>query len=306
MKKSIFVQISSYHDYELEKTLRNALLKSSGETHIVFGIHSIFFNNNDWLEPVKKFSNVKLIESKAPENLGVGIGRHVAHQLYSGEDYYFQIDAHSRFDQNWDTFLINEIENHKNNGFQKPIITNYPKPYWYEGDIEVTRNVQEPVLQFYWKSKENFYKYRQPGQDTIVNPVGNIHSISISGGCMFSEGEFLKPNSLIFFDGEEVFNAARAYTSGYDLFVPAKPFMYHLYSNKNSTGKNRRRFITEDWVEETYALEAISKEELVSVLSNEGLVGEYRLGNKRSLLEYGEYCGLNFKTGEIIKNYEQP
>lgn len=302
MKKSIFVQISSYHDYELEKTIRDALLKSSGNNHIVFGIHSIFYDDNSWLNPVKQLPNVKLVESKAPENLGVGIGRHIAHEFYSGEDYYFQIDAHSRFDQNWDTFLINEVETHKKSGYAKPVITNYPKPYWYEGDIETNRGGGEPSLQFVWKYQGNFERYRQPGQDTVANPEGNIFSISISAGCIFSEGEFIKPNKLIFFEGEELLMAARAYTHGYDLFVPSTPFMFHLYSNRESTGKNRRRFITEDWEGQTHQLEAISKQELFSILSGDGIIGEYALGDKRTLTQYGEYAGLDFKTGQIIRN----
>jgi hypothetical protein len=304
--RSIFVQITSYHDYELEKTIRDAIAKSSGNNQINFGVHSIFYDDNKWIDPIRDIPNVKLVESKAPENLGIGLGRDLAHYFYNGEDYYFQIDAHSRFDRGWDMFLVNEVNVYKNCGYEKPIITNYPKPYWYEGDVETTRNHIEPVTQFYWKYKDRFQMYRQPMQGTIANPPGNIHSISISGGCVFTEGEFLKPNKLLFADGEEIFTAAAAYTHGYDLFVPSQTFMYHLYSDRNSEGRNRRRFVTEDWVEETYRLEAISKEEIMAVLSGDGLIGPDRLGTKRTLAEYGEYAGLDFKTGEVLRNYECP
>jgi hypothetical protein len=303
MKKSIFIQITSYHDYELEKTIRNAIEKSSGKNKLVFGVHSIFYEDNSWVSPIKEIPNVKLIQSKAPENLGMGVGRAIAHQFYSGEDYYFQIDAHSRFDDNWDLFLINEISIHKSSGYNKPLITNYPKPYWYEGNIEKTRDHEEVVTQFYWKDKHRFELYRTPMQGTIKNPDNNIHSISISGGCIFTEGDFLKPNNLIFADGEEIFIAARAYTNGYDLFVPSKTFMYHLYSDIGSTGKNARRLVPADWPDQTAHLEKISKDEIKIVLSEDGVVGEYRLGTERTLDQYGEFSGLDFKTGQIIKNY---
>ncbi len=304
--RSIFIQITSYHDYELEKTIQDAIKKSSKENQINFGVHSILYDNSISMDLIKDIPNVKVIESKAPNNLGIGLGRSLAHDLYNGEDYYFQVDAHSRFDPGWDKFLIQEVEVHKIYGYKKPIITNYPKPYWYEGNVEVTRKHIEPVTQFYWKYKDRFQMYRQPMQGTILNPPGNIHSISISGGCMFTEGEFLKPNKLLFADGEEIFTAAAAYTHGYDLFVPSQTFMYHLYSDRNSQGKNRRRFVTEDWVEETYRLEAISKKEIMAVLSGDGLIGPDRLGTKRTLTEYGEYAGLDFKTGEVLRNYECP
>jgi hypothetical protein len=301
MKKSIFIQITSYHDYELEKTIRDAIAKSSGETDLIFGVHSIFYEDNTWIEPVRNIPNVKLVESKAPENLGMGLGRAIAHDLYDGEDYYFQIDAHSRFDQNWDTFLINEINTHKNNGFKKPLISQYPKPFWYEGEIEKVNQHEEVVTQFYWKDKERFKHNRMPMQGTVLNPEGNIFSISVSGGSIFTEEEFLKPNKLIFADGEEIFIAARAYTSGYDFFVPSNMFMYHLYYG--TEGKNARRVVYPDWPEQTAELNKISVDEIRFVLSGEGIVGEGRLGTERTLSEYGKFCGLDFVSGEILDNY---
>jgi hypothetical protein len=301
MKKSIFIQITSYHDYELEKTIRDAIAKSSGETELVFGVHSIFYEDNAWIDPVRQIPNVKLIESKAPDNLGMGLGRAIAHELYSGEDYYFQIDAHSRFDPNWDTFLINEINTHKSNGFSKPIITQYPKPFWYEGDEEKIRDHEEVVTQFYWKDKERFKNNRMPMQGTVINPEGNIFSISVSGGSIFTEGEFLKPNKLIFADGEEIFIAARAYTNGYDFFVPSEMFMYHLYYG--SEGKNARRIVYPDWPHQTAELNQISVDEIKLVLTGEGTTGEGRLGTERTLSEYGQFCGLDFVSGEILDNY---
>lgn len=300
--KSVFVQISSYHDYELEKTIRNAIEKSSGQTQLFFGVHSIFCDNNEWIKSVKEIPNVKIIESKAPENIGVGLGRSIAHSLYNGEDYYFQIDAHSRFDNNWDIFLINEINVHKNNGFKKPIITNYPKPYWYEDGKEKTRDHEELPTQFAWRDKDGFRLYRQPSQVDIPNPEGNVFSNSISAGSLFTEGEFLKPNSLILFSGEELLAAASAYTNGYDLFIPSKTFMYHLYSNYKSEGINRRKFIPEDWPDENIKLEEISKKELSLVLTGDGITGEGRLGTQRTLSDYGRFAGLDFHTGEVLKN----
>ena len=301
MKKSIFIQITSYHDHELEKTIKNAILKSSGETKLIFGVHSIFYKENAWIETVKQIPNVKLVESKAPDNLGMGLGRSIAHDLYSGEDYYFQIDAHSRFDQNWDTFLINEINTHKSNGFNKPLITQYPKPFWYEGDEEKIRDHEEVVTQFYWKDKQRFKNNRTPMQGTVLNPKGNIFSISVSGGSIFTEGEFLKPNKLIFSEGEEIFIAARAYTNGYDMLVPSEMFMYHLYYGRE--GKNKRRLVYPDWPKQTADLNQLSVDEIRLVLTGQGIVGEGRLGSERTLSEYGKFCGLDFISGEILENY---
>ena len=299
MKKSIFIQITSYHDYELPKTILNAIKTSSKEVHLNFGVHSILRFSED-IDHLDNLSNVKKIISKAPKNIGMGLGRKIAHSLYDGEDYYFQIDAHSRFDEGWDTFLINEVSKHQANGFLLPIITSYPKPFWYEGNEEKTRDEEEVVLQFYWRYPDRFEMYRTPMQSTFKNPQENIFSNSISGGSLFTVGSFLEPNVKIFADGEEIHIAARAYTNGYDLLLPSKPFMYHLYYG--AEGNNKRRLVWPDWPEECAELERISKEEIFATLSGEGSIGPHRLGTVRTLQEYGEFCGLDFVNGKILKN----
>lgn len=296
--KSIFIQITSYHDHELYKTVRNAIDTSSGQTHINFGINCVYNTYNDL--NLSFNANVSLHISKAPDNLGMGLGRSIAHSFYKGEDYYFQVDAHSRFDRNWDLSLINDINNYKLQGFNKPLITNYPKPFWYEGDKETFRTHEEVVTQFYWKHKDRFSLYRTPMQGTYLNPAGNVQSLSVSGGCIFTEGEFLKPNTKIFADGEEIFIAARAFTSGYDLMVPSQTFMYHLYYGDE--GLNKRRLVPPDFPEETSILESISKTEIYETLSGSGSIGEYRLGTVRSLQDYGNYSGLDFYNGEVLRN----
>jgi len=302
MKKTIFIQITCYQDNELVKTIQDAVEKSSDENHLIFGVHAIHYDDDtSWIDPIRKVHNIKIFESKAPQNIGMGVGRFFAHQFYRGEDYYFQIDAHSRFDQDWDKFLIEEIERHKANGFKKPVITQYPKPYWYEGDEEKTNTHEEVVTQFYWKDPHRFDLYRTPMQGTIKNPEGNIHSISVSGGCIFVEGKLLDPNQSVFADGEEIVMAARLYTHGYDLFVPSKMFMYHLYFGNK--GKNWRRTVYQDFPDETIRLEKISKEEIWIVLSGEGTTGEHRLGTERTLAEYGQFAGLDFKNGKVLDNY---
>jgi len=235
----------------------------------------------------------------------MGIGRYLADEFYSGEEYYLQIDAHSRFDRNWERFLIDEVQRHKVDGFRKPIITNYPKPFWYVRDEEKTRDHLEVPLQFCWKDRHRFELYRTPMQGTVLNRTGKAFSISVSGGCLFTEGAFLRPNRAVFADGEEIFTAARAYTNGYDLFMPSRMFMYHLYTELNSTGHNRRRLVPADWPTETAVLERISKDEIVLTLSGEGTLGEYRLGKERTLDEYGEFAGLDFRTGRILRNMEE-
>ena len=89
------------------------------------------FTKSEW--GLSDCPNVKVIKSKAPDNLGMGLGRLIAHGFYNDEDYYLQIDSHSRFDDNWDEKAINSIKEYQALGFKKPLITQYPKNYWHDG-----------------------------------------------------------------------------------------------------------------------------------------------------------------------------
>ena len=295
---SIFVQISSYHDYELSKTIYSAIEKSSGNNQINFGVHVIYHENNDI--DIPQLDNVKFEISKAPNNLGMGIGRNIAHSFYSGEDYYVQVDSHTAFDQNWDEIFINDIENYRRMGFEKPLLTSYPRNYWYENGIKkFDENSEKNITNIsFHENPEMFKNSRVPSQTAMANLDGNIFSKSVSGGAIFTVGDFIKPNTKIFANGEEIFIAARAWTNGYDLLLPSRHVIYHLYYNHSNKEVNNRRLAWYDYVEECNNLDVISKKEIYDMFT-ENIIGEYHLGTTRTLEEYQTYSGLNFKTGEI-------
>lgn len=94
-KKTIFVQIPSYRDWELPKTIHNCIEQSSGNNAIRFGVHNcVAFEGEVFVAPK---SNVSIKTSIAPSNVGIQQARYIANDLYDGEDYYFQIDSHTRF-----------------------------------------------------------------------------------------------------------------------------------------------------------------------------------------------------------------
>lgn len=295
--ESIFIQISSYHDYELPKTIINAMKMSSGKYQINFGIHHIYHKVDDIKIPA--LPNVKYSVSKSPNNLGMGIGRSIAHKFYNGEDYYLQIDAHSRFDPNWDEFIVSEIKRFKDMGFDKPLLTLYPKNYWYVDDVEhFDPSSDENTYISFHENKEQFKNNRFPSQTAMANH-DNIFAKSVSGGCIFTVGEFVVPNNKIFANGEEIFIAARAFTNGYDLLIPKHTYMSHLYYDGLNPDNNRRRLVWHDVSPDLLnALTTISYQEIFNMFT-QNLVGPEHLGSDRTLNDFEIYSGLNFATGEV-------
>ena len=298
---SIFVQIASYSDNELSPTIKDLLDTASGENTINFGVHLCLYPGDEIEIP--NLSCVKSIVSHAPNNLGVGVARSLAHSLYDGEDYYFQIDSHSRMDKNWDSYLIEQIQQYKNMGFKKPLITNYPRKYKYQGTDLLKFGIEEPTQMRMDENPPGQFKLLLiPKQIICNNPEGNIFSTAISGGCIFTAGGFIKPMVPTMQFGEEIVTAARAFTHGFDLLIPSKTFMYHLYMEPelDPDHRNLRRLIWEDYPNEFSTLNDIAREHILNLFKSRK-IGENAFGSERSLSDYEEYAGLDFQSGEILR-----
>ena len=303
---SIFIQIAAYRDSEVTPTILDAIKQSSGNHTINFGVHTVYVEDSEINVP--DLPNVKHAESKAPENIGLGIGRALAHQFYDGEDYYLQCDSHSRFVKGWDEIVIHSVLNYQIQGIHKPLLTMYPANYWYPS---ATANYVEKDLLLkghlsnisFHENPDQFRATRIPLQ-TAMGPLKDESRFvkSVSGGSIFTVKGFQPFNTDIAFYGEEIWLAARAYTHGYDILVPDEQYMYHLYYNHEKSPEiNKRKLLWSDYTTEFEALDIVSKALIFKTLT-EGTTGEMLLGTDRTIAEYGLYAGLDFVNGEIIEN----
>ena len=164
---SIFIQIPSYRDFELNKTIADAVNMASGTNFLSFGVHNcVLFD--DEIEVKNDYPNwveIKLETSIAPKNIGLQQSRYIANEFYDGEEYYLQIDSHMRFAKNWDTALIDGISKYQEMGISKPLITQYPPAYSYLDDG--TKNMKRSTNAVYLlkktlnNSKIRLYQHKQ-------------------------------------------------------------------------------------------------------------------------------------------------
>lgn len=294
---SIFVQIPSYHDYELKRTIVDAIKQSSGSHIINFGVHVTYFDNIDF--DIPDLPNVRLEISKAPKNIGVGASRYIANSLYSGEDYYLQIDSHMRFEKNWDHNLITDYLDKKAHG-ANPVISAYPGAYEYNNGSLNILNSKAHVAYTDFIQELSFQGDVVPHQRAVGNFSNNIFTRSVSAASIFSDGSIasIKPNKKIFFWGEEILTAVRLFTHGYDLMLPVSQNLYHLYYKPEDGFKNLRRQVGVDFEQESILMDIESKKEIESIILN-NIVGEYALGSSRTLADYQEYARIDF-TNKVI------
>lgn len=300
---SIFIQIPSYRDFELNKTIASAVANASGENTLHFGVHQcLLFDSEIVINKLyPEWVTIDSIDSIAPKNIGLQKSRYIANEFYNNEDYYFQIDAHMRFVKNWDLKAIGVINWYIDIGISNPLITAYPSSYWYLDD-GVTEHHTD-----YYPTKILFVQNLNQFKTTLI-PLNTAYptnkycgyTASVSGGCIFTLGSFakIKPNQKIAFWGEEPLIAARAFTHGFNLATLPEHIVSHLYASDQPFSKIRRHHVWKDFPKIWDKMDTASREEYKSIFTDRR-VGDDAFGSIRTLDEYEQFAGLDFRTGQI-------
>jgi hypothetical protein len=293
----IFIQIASYRDPQLLQTIKSCLENSRYPENLVFSI-ARQYHNDDTFDDLSEYYNddrFKILNIPHEESLGVCWVRNLTQQLYNGEEYTLQIDSHMRFSKDWDITLIEMIQQLKNNGYLKPLLTGYMPSF--DPDNDPNSRIQTPWRmvfdRFIPEGAVFFLPEVIPGYLNLTEP---IHSRFYSAHFCFTIGDFVKEvqhDPLMYFHGEEISIAARAYTHGYDLFHPHKVVLWHEY-----TRKNRVKQWDDDpkWTEKNDKSH-LRNRKLFSMdgeMYNPAEFGIYGFGNIRTLRDYEIYSGIHF------------
>ena len=142
--ESVYVSICCLGiDEELEHTVKSCFENAKNPDNTFIGI--AFIGNKAFADKtkkkLKKFKNIRYSYNLFENNMGLGKSRFLASQLYNNETYFFQIDAHTRFNNEWDYKLIKIFKKSQsivNN--KKVVLSKLPGSYKYndsENDEEL-------------------------------------------------------------------------------------------------------------------------------------------------------------------------
>jgi len=301
MKDKIFIQIASYRDPELIPTIKDCIDKAKYPNNLRFGIAWQHSEDDEWdiLDEFQSDDRFIIIDIDYKESEGVCWARNAIQHLYNDEKYTLQLDSHHRFVKNWDEELISMMETLQSKGIKKPLLTGYIPSFNPKNDPE--ERVQEPwMMNFDRFTPEGvvfFLPATIPNWENLNEPVpARFYSAHFT----FTLGQFceeVKHDPNMYFHGEEISIAVRAFTHGYDLFHPHKVIAWHEYTRK---GRTKHWDDSKNWVEKnnnTYA-------RLKALLGTDGTVctncmkkklHPYGLGEERTLLDYEKYVGIRFK-----------
>ena len=294
----IFISIASYRDPELQWTIKSAIENANNPENLYFGV--VHQGVDSELFDIQTIKNMSLIKMHPKEAKGAGFARAKAMELYSGQEYFLQIDSHTRFAPGWDLICIDQLNRAKNiSGHSRVLLSYFPAPFEPErnGGMFLVKNnpkIKEyPTRQRILLNKRKQWTAERFEFDSKLKENPEL-SETVLGGFMFSDGSIVNEvpyDPEISFFGEEIYFAMRSWTRGWDIYSPSKNIVYHFYSrggySKIWKDRNLRGISWKEIEEISY-----SKQKRVLCGEEEGVFGA---GNIRTLAEYEIFTNTNFK-----------
>lgn len=301
----IFISIASYRDEACKNTVYELFEKAAEPDKIIVGV--VQQNNKDKTkedcfdscEKCKKrkesghivVKNMDYLEAKGP-----AFARWAVSELWNGEEFYFQIDSHMKFTQDWDKIVKQE---YRSTGDPKAIIGHYPPTkdqleMFNKNDTGTTINCSL-----------HFGKTKIPQQHAIVRKTSSkpIPQKYIGANCLFMPSTVLldmpfDPFMVYLFFPEEIVYSARLWTHGYNMYAPSKPFCIHDYSDNkarprywNDLRAKKKKCERRAETRAEFFL-GIRKYDEIDPSFKYG-TDKYGMGDIRPLKDYWEFAGLD-------------
>jgi hypothetical protein len=229
--KSIYVQIPAYRDTELVPTLFDLLETADDPDSLRIAIFWQRAEEDEMPDALRRHPCVELIERDYRESQGCNWARAELQRRWKGEPHTLLLDSHHRFVPGWDRHLVGMYERLKAGGVAKPFITAYLPPYDPAGDPGLRSG--EPLAIEALGRERGLLVYLVarpiPEWPALRGPVpAKFTSLHFAFTCGRFNEEIVHDPDVYFF-GDEVVLALRAFTHGYDLFHPERVLGWHLY-----------------------------------------------------------------------------
>lgn len=297
---TIFVQIAAYRDPELQHTLQDLFKKAKCPENIFIGLcHQYDVRDKsdaDLFEiPFPRPQQIRLDELDFREARGVCYARNRVQKLWRDEKWTLMIDSHMRFEQDWDEILVTITKDLIAEGIEKPVLSTYVAPYTIENGEMKT------VSSTYVGAEDMLVKMHGSAPINISKP---LLAAFVSMHFCFASAKIIEEipyDPYIYFLGEEVSMSARVWTFGWDVFVPHKYTVSHLFLGGDA--KKYYRKIADHDVCDYKKLNADGRSRVrhlfgtVSCDDAEVLfeLEKYGFGTVRTLRDYERFSGVNFK-----------
>lgn len=278
---TIFVAIAAYRDADLANTIADCVAKARWPADLRFGLCRQYAPG-DPPPPDTAPARLRRIDIDWRESEGACWARAKALSLWEGEEFLLQIDSHHRFAQDWDARLLAQFDA---SGEALPLLTTYAQGF--DPAAGPPTAGLPTVMQLHRFTEESIPTFAQaPRAELRGGPPWRARFLSAH--LIFTLGQFVADipyDPELYFIGEEISLAVRAFTHGYTLLHPSEHIMWHEYS--------RRQRVMHWHDHQIMARDRASLAKVQQLLSGK-LTGRFGLGSARGLAEYESYAGVDF------------
>jgi hypothetical protein len=280
-------------DNDIINTIDDCLVKAKYPENIIFGVCLQCDPSDNFFEKYESHPRVKVVKMHYTEAKGPTYARYFCTKLITNEEYFLQIDCHTRFFQDWDIIAIN---NWKLCNDEKGILTNFP--------ISISRKNEHLT----WPLNKSTPKFQFISMDSIklgsvtcgihhnLNKLHNTYYLSAA--LLFGKSSFIKevpydPTLIYSYQTiEQQFYAIRLFTHGWNLYVPTQHILATSYERTLHYDVNNKRIFAPSnvnkgksvWKRVLYYYGLCSIEELDDDMKKD--ISLYGLGSNRTLEEY--------------------
>lgn len=283
---TIFVSVPSYRDEMCNATIHSAFENATYPHRVVIGACEQNGSIDEMcLTNTVTSGVVKLISIPYQQARGPCLARYMCYTLFQNEDIYLQIDSHTKFKKGWDVDCVNMLN-------QGPYPLNEAVYSTHPIDTTVENwPMYEPPVITNAKWDGNYFTFQ-----ATFRGHGYKTARQIGGGFLLTHGSVVRkvpldPHLSGLFNGEELLYTARLFTHGIHILAPSKNIVAHMYTYTNHKVP---------WNDDTFSWNKNEGETDGTKRADELLSGAlddktYGMGNERTLEQFWDYIGINYK-----------
>lgn len=286
MNNKIFLNIASYRDPLLQYTINNVIARARHPENLVFGICWQYGDEENSSLDFQGLEH-RIIKVPAFQSKGCSWARNLAFQLHKDEDFFWLIDSHMDFADNWDESLIEQYHHTED---EKAILSCAVSQWNIPGRLDWENNPNRRAVSratdFWGSVLLQMFEIR----DNIDKPELNsfLTACNLFGPKQWIYDIPYDPD--MFFLGEEISLAVRSFTYGYNHYATKKTMAYHRHD------RGFRKEFNDDHYGNAAKLTQVSSRKIEGLMMGEPVeLGMYGLGNVRAVEQYEKYAGINFK-----------
>lgn len=301
----ILIEIPAYCEPELINTIEAALKTAYNPERIHF---AVCYQDDDMetLEKLKAYPNLKVKHYSIVNAPGLCAARADCTAMIENETYVLHIDGHARFARFWDVSIIHMLLSTHDD---RAIISNYAPNYIDDLNAPVDSLVfikkVEPsslITPYFFTDSTERLRFRSKQCTLSGKPERQPF---MSGHFLFTWAWIDKEvpsDPFCYFVADEISMAVRFFTHGFNVYTPTMLFIYHLYYHGETPAEIEKKKSIKAWPNHTETEKRELRRMKTLFMTDDAVtedLGQYGLGTVRTLAEFEQYAGIDFKKRTV-------